>query len=427
MNKLILFMILIIFSACSQKLQLDANIKVVEKNKKLFAEEDSLIMFALRAEQVQDFKSAAKIFEKLYEKSLRKEYIHRSLQNRLFLKENKFVIGKVDEIVGTSKDDFILIRLKIIALIQDSKLKNAQDEAIKLVELTKDESDYILVSDILGAQQKFDEAVKYLESGYSQNYSEKILDKMSIILYVNLNRKKDALAYLETHVMLHSCSVLICKRLISFYSNDNNIEGLLSTSLRYYKLKADTKIAAQIVQLYRFKKEYPKLILFLEGSDSDDLTLLELYISSKNYTKAHLLARRMYEDTGNVKYLGESVIYEYESQKNKNDKAFLNKISKKFEEVIEQDSSSLYLNYYGYLLIDHDIDIDKGMEYVKKALLEEPESSYYLDSLAWGYYKKNECAKALDIIKKVRTLEGGDDPEVIKHHKKIKKCKGKKK
>ena len=186
-------MILIIFSACSQKLPLDANIKVVEKNKKLFAEEDSLIMFALRAEQVQDFKSAAKIFEKLYEKSLRKEYIHRSLQNRLFLKENKFVIGKVDEIVGTSKDDFILIRLKIIALIQDSKLKNAQDEAIKLVELTKDESDYILVSDILGAQQKFDEAVKYLESGYSQNYSEKILDKMSIILYVNLNRKKDAL------------------------------------------------------------------------------------------------------------------------------------------------------------------------------------------------------------------------------------------
>ena len=120
------------------------------------------------------------------------------------------------------------------------------------------------------------------------------------------------------------------------------------------------------------------------------------------------------------------MIYEYENQKNKNDKVFLTKIAKRFEELLAEDSRALYLNYYGYILIDHDVDVKKGMKYVQKALELQPETSYYLDSMAWGHYKLGECKKALKIIQKVRTLDGGDDPEVILHHEKIKKCKGKK-
>lgn len=419
-----LLIMLFLISGCTHKEEVAPVVKTHKSNQKLFAQEDSLIMFALRAEQVRDFASAAKIFETLYEKSLRVEYLHRALQNRLFLKENKYVIEKVNTLTDKKINDFILVRLKIVALIQEGQFLQAQNLSTALVDVSKDEIDYILVSDIYAAQQKFDEAVKYLEGGYSQNYSELILDKMSIFLYVNLDRKKDAIAYLETHTMVHGCSLIICKRLIAFYSNEKNEEGLLSAYLRYYKLDKKPEVAAQIVQLYGFKQEYAKLILFLEESRSDDVTLLQLYVSSKNYAKAFPLAKKMYDDTGDSKYLGESVIYEYESQKNKNDKAFLNKISKKFEEVLEQNSSALYLNYYGYILIDHDVDIEKGMKYVEEALVLEVESPYYLDSLAWGYYKLKECSKAFEIIKKVRKLEGGDDPEVIKHYEIIKKCKG---
>lgn len=135
----------------------------------------------------------------------------------------------------------------------------------------------------------------------------------------------------------------------------------------------------------------------------------------------------MYKKTGEIKYLGESAIYEYESLKNRDNKALLNKISKKFEQVLEQNRSTLYLNYYGYLLIDHDIDVKKGMKLVKEALETEPNSSFYLDSLAWGHYKLGECKESLSIIRKVITLEGGDDPEVLKHYEDIKKCAKKKK
>ena len=87
---------------------------------------------------------------------------------------------------------------------------------------------------------------------------------------------------LETHTRVHSCSVLICKRLIAFYSNDDNLDGLLSVYIRYYQIDSSPEIAKQIVQLYGYKKEYMKLILFLQMSGSDDKTLLQLYVSSKN-------------------------------------------------------------------------------------------------------------------------------------------------
>jgi Tfp pilus assembly protein PilF len=76
----------------------------------------------------------------------------------------------------------------------------------------------------------------------------------------------------------------------------------------------------------------------------------------------------------------------------------------------------------GYILIDHDVNIQEGMQYVQKALEKEPDSSYYLDSLAWGHYKLGECQEASEIMKKVVNLEGGDNAEVLLHIKAIEKC-----
>ncbi|WP_455755724.1 tetratricopeptide repeat protein [Sulfurimonas sp.] len=416
--------LLTVFSGCTGSLQPK---DTKNHNKKIFEQEDTLIMFALRAEEVRDNESASKIFDSLYEQSGRKEYLYRSMQNSLILGENEKIIKKVDEITQNTFNDYALIRLKILALIQSDKLKEAQLLAINLVQKSKEVDDYILVSDIYVQQEKFDMALKYLEGAYKQNYNEKILDKMSIVLYVNLNKRKDAIAYLETHTRVHGCSVMICKRLIAFYSNDNNIDGLLSAYLRYYKIDTNPEISKKIVQLYGYKREYLKLIGFLEESGSDDKVLLQLYINSKNYIKAYPLAQKLYEETGEIDFLGQSAIYEYESQTDKNDKEFFKKISTKFENVIEQYNSTLYLNYYGYILIDHDIDVKKGLSYINRALKQEPNSSYYLDSLAWGYYKLGKCKKALSTIKKVLTLEGGDDPEVLKHYETIKNCKQNKK
>jgi len=408
------FLLLLVFSGCVSSPQ-------VKPNEKVFEDEDTYILYGLRAEQLNEYNASSSIFNTLYVKSDKKEYIYRSLQNNLASSENSKVVSRVDEIIGDSLEDYVLVRMKVIALMQLEKLEEAKMLAIRLVEATKEVDDYILVSDIYIKQKKFDTAVKYLESAYTQDYSEVVLDKMAIILYVNLKRDKDAIAQLETHTRMHGCSKLICLRLAGFYSNENDIDGLLSVYLRLYEIEDTEEVSSKIVQIYGYKKDYLKLTEFLESGEIDDALLLQLYMNAKNYTKAFPLADKLYAKTGDVSYLGQSAIYEYESSEKK-DKAMLSRVMHKLEKVVKIEQSPLYLNYLGYLLIEHKLNVKKGIKYVRMALKSDPKSAFYLDSLAWGYYKLGDCKRAYTLIKKVSKLEGGDDKEVLFHLKSIKTC-----
>jgi len=415
-RNLFFLLFVLFFSACSNQ---SVAIKGYEK---VFEAEDKYIVLALYAEQVQANLEASKLFNTLYQKSSKREYLHRSLTNLLVAKRYE----KILVVAKKEPNDLFVKRMEVVALINLSKMKEAENKALNLVKLSKKSDDYLLVSDLYVSQKKFDKAVKYLEGAYIKDYDEKILDRMSIILYVNLGRKNEAIAYLETHSRIYSCSKLICNRLISFYSDENNIDGLLSAYLRYYKVNPDERVSKKIVQIYEYKKEYLKLIDFLKKTKSDNDVLLKLYLKIKNYKKAFVLAESMYKDTGDIQYLGKSAIYEYESKQNNLKAEDILSISKKFEKVIAEKNTALYLNYYGYLLIDHEIDIKKGIGYIKRALKIQPKASFYMDSLAWGYYKQGRCKKAKSIMNKVIKLDGGTHEEILSHIKSIDECLNKK-
>lgn len=396
--------------------------EVIKPNEKAFEEEDMYILFALRAEQIGNNSSASEIFEKLYKVSDKKEYIYRSLQNDLTAKAYKKLLQRVDNLLVNLPSDSQLLRFKVVALLGLNRLDEAIKLAVSLASRTKKTNDYLLSSEIYKKREEFNLAVKYLESAYAKENNEKILDQLSIVLYVNLNRKKEAIAHLETHSRILGCSKLVCSRLIAFYSNDNNIDGLVSTYLRYYEIKSSEKIAKKIIQLYSYKRDFKNLITFLENSSSDDKLLLQLYSSTKSYKKAYSLADKLYEETLDVSYLGQSAVFEYENAKNKNSKKLLHSVVKKLEKVVEVENQAVYLNYLGYILIDHNLNVSKGMQYIKQVLEIQPNYAFYLDSLSWGYYKLGECKKADEIIKRVEKLEGGNDPEVLEHIEAIQKC-----
>ena len=418
MHKIILFVILVLFTtSCSV-----SEPKFKKLNTKAFEEEDIYILLALRAEKLKEYDKASEIFSQLYAKSSKKEYLYRSLNDDLLLKKNELLIQRVDSRLKIGKFDAQLIRFKIIALINLYQLDEAISLSVALAAQTKEEADYLLTSEIYIKRQEFDLAVKYLESAYALKHSEKILDKMSIILYVNLTRKKEAIAHLETYSRMMGCSRLICSRLISIYSNENNIDGLLSTSLRLYKVDKSPELAAKIVQYYSYKRDYSKLLIFLEESQSNNEVLLQLYASSKSYKKAQLLANQLYKETSDYNYLGKSGIFEYKSADVNYSKELLTSVISKLTEVVKNDPQPIYLNYLGYILIDHSLDINQGMQYIDEVLKLQPNSGYYLDSKAWGYYKLGKCRKAKEIMNHVLKLEGGSDIEVTSHIEKIDKC-----
>ncbi len=395
---------------------------VVKPNQKAFEGEDRYTMFALEAEKIGDYNSSASLFNAIYQKSGKVEYLHRSLFGLLNSHQYEELLVRSKKYQSTFPDDFVLRRYEIWALIDLERLEDAKNRAIDLVNKTKKPDDYILVSNIYIKQNHFKTALKYLESAYNVNYNEKILDKMSIILYVNLQRKSEAVAYLESHLRIHGCSKLICHRLAGFYSNENNVDGMLATYLRLYEMDPSDEIAQNIIKLYGYKKEYSKLMIFLEDCGCDDDLLLQLYSEAKLYKKASLLAKKLYVDSYDPQYLAQSAIYKYESLDKKADKKSVDQILKDLKEAVGLDPKPLYLNYLGYLMIEHNIEIKQGVSYVKEALKSEPNSAYYLDSLAWGYYKLHKCKTAKKIMDQVVKDIGLKESEVKEHYKAINQC-----
>ncbi|NOQ29744.1 MAG: hypothetical protein GQ570_01345 [Helicobacteraceae bacterium] len=391
-------------------------------NIKSFENEDLLIVTAIDAENRMDFKSAALTYDTLYKNSNKEEYLYASFLNKLSAQMYKEVIEQADTVLSDMPNNHKVARYKIGALINSANIDEVKIEALKLLELTKDPKDYMLVSDIYIKEKKYDIALKYLESAYATSYDELILDKLAIVLYVNVKDQKKAIAYLETHSRMHNCSVRICERLASFYSEQNNMDGMVSIYKRLFEMSGDEKYAKAIVKIYTYKKDLPMLMAFLEESKIDDALLLQVYANAKLYKKAYTLADEIYAKDGDVEYLGQSAMFEYENAKNKNDKKMLNSVVSKFEKVINIDKRGLYLNYLGYLLIDHKIDIKQGIAYVKEAMELDPKSYFYMDSLAWGYYKQGRCKKAKTVMNKIIEMKDSVDSEISDHLEKINAC-----
>ncbi len=391
--------------------------------KKAFEEEDAYALFALDAEARGRYATAAQYYALLYEKAPRKEYRDHFFVNLLHAKQYEDVLTNAKMIEEAHGFDPQVERYRIQALVGLGRLDDAKKAALALVAKTKAKEDYVTVANIYALEKHYDTALKYLESAYAIDYDETVLDKLAVMMYVNLDRKKDAIALLETHIRMNGCSERICKRLAGFYSDRNDVEGMLNTYLRLYDSHPDPQVAEAIIRIYSYKKDMIHLQHFLESSHADDDLLLKLYINGKEYEKASRLGEALYKKEGDPAYLGQSAIFEFEGAKDKTDPKLIGRVVRKLETAVKSDRDPLLLNYLGYLLIDHDIDPKAGIRYVKQALEQEPDSPFYLDSLAWGYYKLGRCKKADEVMQKTLRAMGGDqDDELDRHLEAIGRC-----
>ncbi len=76
------------------------------------------------------------------------------------------------------------------------------------------------------------------------------------------------------------------------------------------------------------------------------------------------------------------------------------------------------LNFLGYTLVEQERDLDKAGRMIHRALELDPDNPYYLDSLAWYYFKRDKLKKAWETIKKA-VSQVGDDPTIWEHYGRI--------
>ncbi len=389
--------------------------------------EDLYIVYALEYERQGDTNQARLLYEKLYDNTNNYEYFVRYLRASLATGHFKDIIKKVQNHLGDDvKERELILRIYCVSLLNLNQTNKALDVAQELLSKYKSALNYEVLANVYFVKKDYKKAASYFETSYSMNNSPSTLLNLVNILYAYLNKKPEALAYLETHVRLFGCDSNICSKLVSIYQEQNNVDGIISVLKRSYKTYKNennedmANKTYKVLIAYLEKKDIEEAIAFLEKEKVDDVKLVSLYKRTGQSLKALKLVRKLYKQDGNVDLLAQIAILEFETAPNK--KKVLANVIKKFNDVLTVLDSHVYQNYLGYLLIDYDVDVKKGLMYVDKALEKAPNNIAYIDSKAWGNYKLGNCKIAYKFMKKVVDEVGLSDSEIKLHWKKIKEC-----
>ncbi len=381
---------------------------------------DSLLVEALLLESQGLYINANAIYEKAYKITHDPILLQKIINNYYRAKNYEKAIATAKQALKEFPKNRIFYEQLAAIYFATSDYDRAIDYIKKAISIKKTSQNLTFLGSILLAKKEYEAALKYYKGAYALDPSPKTINTIAYILFFYLDKKTEAIAYLETHTRLYGCSKEVCGTLISFYSLNNNIDGLISVYKRLYQKYNDIAYAKKIAELYIYNKEFSKAIEWAKKINDTEL-LFSLYKTTKKFKKAYELAMQFYNQTKDPKYLAQAAIFEYEAHPKK-DRKLLEDVAQKLEKAIKKNRDPIFLNYLGYLYIDHELNIKRGIALVKEALQADPLSPYYLDSLAWGYYKIGKCKEALKLIKKVYYDLQFKDDEIKLHLEKIKKC-----
>ncbi len=413
----------IFLSGCSSQVDTITPAQASAKKEPMYVDENTLTLFAMDAQNQHKYGEAVGYYDLLYKNT----------------KDPIYQDQAIDALASGAYYNDIISRLKsrreageklssknrryfVLALLAKKLYAEAEVEAKTLLKEDPSEENYLLIAQVYRVQEDYVKTLSTLDEAYKLNYSERILDLYALIVYTKMNEPYQAIAKIEEHNENFGYSLPLSKRLVTFYRDQHDVAGLLKTYPHLYALEPTKENADVLIQLYWNASKLPELMQFLERTHTNDELLLKLYSSDKQYKKAIALAEKLYDKTGDIDFLGQKAIFMYEASSNKNDKALLDSVIGDLTQVVAVKKEGYYLNYLGYCMIEHDRNVSKGIAYVKEALALEPDSGYFIDSLAWGYYKEDKCAEADVEMQKVVELLGSDDAEVKAHLKAIKSC-----
>jgi tetratricopeptide (TPR) repeat protein len=72
------------------------------------------------------------------------------------------------------------------------------------------------------------------------------------------------------------------------------------------------------------------------------------------------------------------------------------------------------LNYLGYSWIDQGVNLDDGMQMIKRAVEQRPDDGYIVDSLGWAYYRIGNYEESVKSLERAVELKP-DDPTINDH------------
>ncbi len=141
-------------------------------------------------------------------------------------------------------------------------------------------------------------------------------------------------------------------------------------------------------------------IQYLLGLSHDQLNQ---YTRAENYFKNALSLR---PESKNVMH-SLAILYDEIDEFEKSDEIYV--------KLIESDSSDAQaFNNYAYSLVERNVELDRALDFAKKAIALEPENASYLDTIGWIYFKLNNLEQAQSYIE--ASVKIADDNAVVLEH-----------
>lgn len=380
---------------------------------------DERIMAAFLALDEQNYDEALKIYKEEFARTGDLAYLKEALGTLMLKQDYEAAKLAAQDFLAKSDDEEVRqVYIGILTNLQEFDL--AAEQADLLLKNKESEQNLELASSVRFLQSNYRGAADYLERAYNIEKNEILLDKLCAIYMLFLRDRFKAISLYESHIRNYGISRFLGEKLAIVYIENKDY---LSAARIYEKLFVEfsaQEYAGYALEIYFKNGNLYEAQAFLEKYEniaSRDEALLEIYRRKKDNKKAIELLGKLYSDRGDVNFLGMQAMLMYEEFPKTKDN--LEKTEKLLREVIEKSEDHIYLNYLGYMLIDHDINIKEGVELVEKALEKDPQNVYYLDSLAWGYYKQKEYKKALETIEKIPEIERNKEVEITAHYKAI--------
>ena len=250
--------------------------------------------------------------------------------------------------------------------------------------LPESQSVDLTISRILLGQEKYDEAIMILEDVLKTNPELTVVRYILATAYYRNNdnlRAEQQLKKIPEESNLHEDSIFLWVKML----NDSD---------KY--TEATTLLEQQIGDAATRKPSFYILLASLYRENE------EIELGKKIYEQA---LRLFPEDV--------DILYNYG--------IFLEKIGEndeamtKMQAVIALDpDNGAALNFVGYTWADNNLNLDKALEYIKKAVELLPDDGYVRDSLGWVYFKMGDVGQAIIELEKASEMVENDP--VVKEH-----------
>lgn len=193
--------------------------------------------------------------------------------------------------------------------------------------------------------------------------------------------------------------------------NSDNLTSAETTELSYYLGLCYTKLEQYEDGLFHLEQ-----VIAAESHApwvrQCRMTLAYIYVVTNRYKLAEFELGQLLRNGLESAQIYTTLAYAAYGQKNYQGAVEL------YEKALELDgNNATAINGLGYILVDTDMDLMRGLRFCKKAVELKPQNPAYLDSLGWAYYKLGDAAEARTWLH--RAIELAPHSEDIRNHMRV--------